>query len=833
MSETLLIPDTEYARPTKDRHIFNARPPLRGDIAACHAALGGDEGVLGPPVTPERSVADGVEAGFRHGIICWSAGADAHEIHGPILDRYQALGGAAALGIPLSGILALPGGAQLCRFRAVSIFWSGDAARQAFEVRDPIREAYEETGGPPGFLGLPTSGEITHPETGIRYNSFANGIIVLHPEAGVHVIPQLRLHLGRVSAGAINDGLADKSAEIVTYHTVKVNGSPLADRRRAPSGHAETSFDIDADYDIGPVTADTRIEVTIDVDDWDRVTSNDRLGSLNTKFDIANLWGILGGQPAGVYVDVPATSAAGDLPRPGNLRFHYSVAALLPQGNKQFREQWWWRSGNFTTADLTLEQYADTFKDVGVLGNTWDKVTHPFEWAYYELPYRGSAKRGNCFGMCLEAIYARVGASVFQEPLYGHRMNAADDPGNTEGNIFPGVRRVINDKHAYQLGAEALRWYASRFASLEALSPLRVYDRVRSLLERGDYPILSLVDTTRFTGHAVMPYRCIDGDGSSANPHRILVADPNVVWRQSAADPSSISIFGNDTFDFPGTRYRSRPAGVELLPSMLLLEIPFHRLSKPPRTPFWEIALALALLGGLIVLGGDARTAQLSAGDRHLYRTKGSRRLGVVADGIPGLARIPLFDASEPAPELYAQHGELPDSLRHQIATDTTGRYQQMFAAPKNILQVDSVIEAGGMDTLTFEEIRSARPVLHVETSEEAKTARVRYASLGEQLYFAADLHLAQEAAAQMTLSNDLRSLVIVPAGPAKPVAIEMRRGRESDEAARVRITVTPEAGAILQVRPSDWNEPKREVLVERLSGIQGSVLSRTVHRGN
>ncbi len=62
-------------------------------IDAKHEALGGDTGFLGKPTSTQQSGADG--GAYRHyqnGSIFWSPDTEAHEVHGLIRDRFEALG---------------------------------------------------------------------------------------------------------------------------------------------------------------------------------------------------------------------------------------------------------------------------------------------------------------------------------------------------------------------------------------------------------------------------------------------------------------------------------------------------------------------------------------------------------------------------------------------------------------------------------------------------------------------------------------------------------------------------------------------------------------------
>ncbi len=97
------------------------------------------------------------------GVIYWSPGTGAREVHGAILDRWHALGGVrSALGYPSSDEQVLGDGpGRWSAFSGGRIYWSPGTG--AHEVRGAILERYRALGGTRGQLGYPVSDELTTP----------------------------------------------------------------------------------------------------------------------------------------------------------------------------------------------------------------------------------------------------------------------------------------------------------------------------------------------------------------------------------------------------------------------------------------------------------------------------------------------------------------------------------------------------------------------------------------------------------------------------------------------------------------------------------------------
>lgn len=165
---------------------------LYGGILAKYLALGGPTGAFGLPTTDEAdvaAVAGAREAGFTGGRIYWSGQTGSRAVHGDILQRYLALGGPAALGLPLSDEYALAGvpGGRVSDFQRGRVFWS--VASGAHAVYGAIQGKWLQYGGVGGGMGMPTSCEVDVPGiAGARASSFQNGQVFWSPGTGVSAI---------------------------------------------------------------------------------------------------------------------------------------------------------------------------------------------------------------------------------------------------------------------------------------------------------------------------------------------------------------------------------------------------------------------------------------------------------------------------------------------------------------------------------------------------------------------------------------------------------------------------------------------------------------------
>jgi uncharacterized protein with LGFP repeats len=142
-----------------------------------YAALAGASSP-GTPTSLEYDIAGGRARNYAGGRIYWSAGTEAHEVHGAILTKYLAAGGPAKTGFPTSDELGVTGG-RASYFTRGRIYWS--STTRAHQVTGPILTKYLAAGGPTGF-GLPMTDVVG--AAGGSYAHFTGGRSIFWSAAG-------------------------------------------------------------------------------------------------------------------------------------------------------------------------------------------------------------------------------------------------------------------------------------------------------------------------------------------------------------------------------------------------------------------------------------------------------------------------------------------------------------------------------------------------------------------------------------------------------------------------------------------------------------------------
>lgn len=162
---------------------------VRAEILTTYANLGWEEGKLGYPVGAEVTRSSGARSqSFQNGAIDWTASSGAHATVGAIRQLWQQTGWEkGVLGYPtaeeLTG-LALGGASQ--SFQGGTALWSSDTG--AYYVKGAIRDKYRSVGWENSSIGYPVTNEHTGQVRGGAWQDFRNATILWSPATGANIV---------------------------------------------------------------------------------------------------------------------------------------------------------------------------------------------------------------------------------------------------------------------------------------------------------------------------------------------------------------------------------------------------------------------------------------------------------------------------------------------------------------------------------------------------------------------------------------------------------------------------------------------------------------------
>ncbi|WP_010250859.1 cellulose binding domain-containing protein [Acetivibrio cellulolyticus] len=396
---------------------------------------------------------------------------------------------------------------QKCLFENFAMYY--DMVNEPYFMDFRISNVYEANGGVLGWMGLAKAPEgIT--AKGTKYLYFANGIIVANG-LGTAAFKDLSICVDSYTAYG-SDGAAGAN-DLYVNGSIKGSDGHVTNIHQ-PYAQGRETIVVNKNYLItSSLTHDYSVDVYLEGKDADDTSPDDDKGVIEKKYDIENLWG---------YFENPSK-------RKNNFEAVYRFDSVsIPYSLSNFRRSVFWSFSNFSTSRLSPDQYADTFADVDH-DESW--YWHPFNSTFYHQVYKTNAASGNCFGICLEAIDALSGNSMYTEPLFskyfsdtldGRDLTAIDD-------AHKGLINEINIKQAYQIGSKSINSVFTEYFDRGLSNPGYTFEDTYEAFKKGNYCIVNISKDGVLDsgGHWVLPYRWETDNPKYPGKWLMYVADPN------------------------------------------------------------------------------------------------------------------------------------------------------------------------------------------------------------------------------------------------------------------------------------------------------------------
>ncbi|MBG6216771.1 uncharacterized protein with LGFP repeats [Arthrobacter sp. CAN_A6] len=190
-----------------------------GPLRDTYFAYGFQSGLMGFPTSGELG---GLKDGgkyqtFQNGTILWSPDGGAHLVFGGMRETYVRSGSEnGSLGYPTARETGINGGAYQ-QFQHGGIFWSAATGGQV-TLKGSILDSYNSYGAQTGFLGFPTSNELSGLKDGGKYQTFQNGTLMWSPSSGAHLV------FGGMRATYVGSGSENGSLGYPTARETAVKG---------------------------------------------------------------------------------------------------------------------------------------------------------------------------------------------------------------------------------------------------------------------------------------------------------------------------------------------------------------------------------------------------------------------------------------------------------------------------------------------------------------------------------------------------------------------------------------------------------------------------------
>jgi hypothetical protein len=243
------------------------------------------------------------------------------------------------------------------------------------------------------------------------------------------------------------------------------------------------------------------------------------------------------------------------------------------------------------------------------------------------------------------------------------------------------------------------------------------------------------------------------------------------------------------------------------------------------------LGILVGLLGGIIILGGDAKVAQVANGRNRMFAEPDGRLL---LDGIPGCSIVPLT-TSGTAPFVAVAREELRGNVSVRLVGRSNGRYSHLVARRSWSYSVEGRIAEGAEDSIEVHASDGGFPKLVLATNETRKVLDVTYSicdSPEQQRLVQYTMSVPAAAGAETCIQAERGRGGIVISSNAGPIRTELtihvkERGRHA--VGRIARVTGPADGGVIHVRPLDLVRVEGEAVIDTLDAPGGSVSTTEV----
>ncbi len=584
-------------------------------------------GWMGYPVNDTRRlVSNGLLGTFEQADIYQRNQLSANSIQGGIRSRYNQLGAEnSSLGLPISNEYDLFKDKQVIGrasdFERGTIFWS--AVGGAHALQSDFLSAYLiQFQGMAGTLGVPMSEERRSPG-GRRFVNFEHGVLVETSSGTFIKVDQLTITLTKLQTDEDDDDLLVKT-EVLVHQNGTVQKREKQYGEYSDQGTKDDFSPEEAAMGQFPINNGAAIlEVNMEAWDVDGFLNfgDDSIARFSKRFSIDTLWDPALPDLAGKRLDDWYETGEGKFR--ASFRVDIDRFTINPFDTARFVGDLWWNVDNYGVAELSKKMYADTFADVDENDSAF---WHQLLAGFYEDRYKKCAANGICFGICLEAIYALKGRSIFRQPI---QRIMTTDPANP-ALPDPARNQAFQLRHGYQTSEAS----ADLLSDLDdnRWNPVATFNQSRDLFFARDYPTLSIRDGNG-AGHALVPYEWIE----NGNTLTIRAVDPN-----RASNPTTITIDRRmNTFTYPFSAPPAAPwqGGAGKNNGGAFFARPYHILANVPVTNTAAIGLDLTVLDTAQASKPQRTFAPLgitASGKRALFQVGGQAEVSQIRDGMEG-----------------------------------------------------------------------------------------------------------------------------------------------------------------------------------------------------
>lgn len=480
----------------------------------------------------------------------------------------------------------------------------------------------------------------------------------------------------------------------------------------------------------------------------------------------------------------------------------------------------WGEKGTYCLGpcEFSWDLYRETYLGINP---KQDSLEAPADCGFYEI-YKNCAQQGNCGGMSLLALalFKYGGYMGFCAPASSYA--AVKNPPDWKCTARDDLHRAINILQARQFSAHGVENFLDVVDANNLGNPDAAFHRVKELLGKGDYPLLSIAPG--YMGedaHTVIAFDYEETPVGYPSGTRVLhIWDPNHPYPK---DPNHYAGTGPGTpfhLVIEGTnkwRYTSDTRLYDESKSGWCFAVPMSAVLSKARQPM-ALDMVFDALMTAFVTGPGAAVTQITDGQgRRLYTSDREHLLRSDLETDParrlkGVGRWPWYgavgSADEPPGELYFMRRHLGEADLEFTLRGSS--YKLMAATAGNLLEIEVESPRRSADRIRVSRLATAGRAVEVQALDRTRTVHLRQlrANVEGAEWRSVEVRDARVGRGGLVLRamGDLHVVELHSRGRPVEFDLEMMQRREGRVTRRHAGRLTAVRDRVLHVAPDDWH---------------------------
>jgi len=188
---------------------------------------------------------------------------------------------------------------------------------------------------------------------------------------------------------------------------------------------------------------------------------------------------------------------------------------------------------------------------------------------------------------------------------------------------------------------------------------------------------------------------------------------------------------------------------------------------------------------------------------------------------------------------MFAGKGVFPDNIAMTLRGIRNGNYTKSIQTKNCMLNLKSSISRRAIDKVIVESLRTPQPLVQLNTSQLSKTSELEYMIMmdpkgRDRRKYTISLPQKKNRDVRIRVAKRGGALEIETGGSQQPISVNLEIAvGDTIKKSVVRNIIPSTSDKAVRIRPCYWDSPAGEILIEKLSALDGGVVEKTIVRGS